>query len=136
MSFTHGRGAFRLDPSNPGEASKYIPLTLKKSGTNLDFTWSAPGGTCYVVDFALYEGDLTMLISSGGYTHDTQVACYQNFTTFQTPLNPPPVGQVFYYLAVSNDWNDEGSFGRDSNGVERPQSLTPCRGSQNLTVCN
>ena len=120
-------------PSAPGEAET---LMVTKSGTQLQFDWTAPGGAaCNPNDYALYKGNLATL-PGGNYNHDTQLTCSTGgTTTFSISLNDAKIGPTDYYLVTALNNTNEGSYGRQSDGTtERPPSANACK-PQNLNSC-
>ncbi|MBN2382793.1 hypothetical protein JXQ70_07915 [bacterium] len=102
-----------------------IPLTLEKYGTsNLILAWSA---SCLTADtdYEVYEGLI------GNFTSHTSKICTTSGSTgaFITPASGDR-----YYLVVPNNTVNEGSYGIDSDGVERPVGLSQCL-PQEVGVC-
>jgi len=114
----------------PGEPSG---LTIELGAQDLVFQWDAPGAACGTVDYAVYRGDLTSL-HGGSYAHDTAVSCQAGAGPLVLPLDDPQVGTADYYLVVGSNGVQEGSYGRNSNALERPAS-TQCQAAQNLAPC-
>jgi hypothetical protein len=102
-----------------------VPLTLAKGAFPLlSLSW---GASCSAgaVDYEVHEGVLasftshvSLLCSTGGAT-----------TALITPSSASS-----YYLVVPATSSTEGSYGKNSSGVERPASTLPCR-PQNLGSC-
>jgi Immune inhibitor A-like, MAM domain len=101
-------------------------FTVVKSGTNLNLSWSAPGGTCLVTGYGLYRGTLPWT----GYNH-AMLSCAIATTSTTTPQQ---AGSNYYLIVPLNSTN-EGSYGTDSAGIQRPQGSSPCH-AQSLTACN
>ncbi len=110
----------------PGEP---VNLQLSKSGGNLVFSWTAVGSTCSGSDYALYQGDLTQLPT---YTHDQITCTTGGATNYSMPI---PAGTSLYYIVTALTSSEEGSYGRDSSGTERPTSSTACKATTNRTAC-
>jgi hypothetical protein len=107
--------------ANPGT----IPptLTVAKAVTfplDLTLSWS---GSCSVgaEDYGVYKGTLPSF-----YTHGSLVCTTGGATTVTIT---PSAGDT-YYLVVPNHPNDEGSYGLDSGGLQRPQGGPACRVTQ------
>ena len=121
----------------PGEAANDGSFSLAKSGTDLLFSWEAPGGSCRPADYGLYTGNLSSLAS--GYGHDDALVCGETETTFSLALDDPLLnlsdGQ--YFLVVSSNGIHEGSYGLDPQAQQRPVSGSACHGGdQDLTPCD
>ncbi len=120
----------------PGESANDGSFTLAKNGTDLDFSWNGPGGGCDSSGYSLYTGDITSL--AGGYGHDTPLVCGQAGTTFSLPLSDADLnlfaGQ--YFLVVSGNGFQEGSYGKNTADDERPVSDNACLpGPQDTGEC-
>jgi len=103
----------RLSPAQLGGTAE--GLTVRKSGTtDLRLDWGA-SCTPSMPGFGVYEGTM------GSFSSHGPIACF--FGTTPTLTFTPQPGSR-YYLVVPNDGiNVEGSYGRDSAGVERPQGF-------------
>ena len=103
-------------------------LTVAKSGTNLNFAWAAPGGTCAPTQYKLYRGTLPWT----AYTH-LGWACTITGLTYSGIQDTGS----YYYLLVPRTATQEGSYGTDFPGlVQRPIGTPQCSGvTQNLTAC-
>jgi hypothetical protein len=91
------------------------PLRLTRSGGDVTLTWSVACGS--VGDYALYEGELGVTDSLVSRTCSTG-----GETTFT--LTPSP-GQR-YYLVVATADGAEGSYGRQSDDLERAAAPDAC----------
>ena len=108
------------------------PLTVRKSATapQLDLAW---GASCSATtsDYAIYEG--TIVITRRPWYDHSSLTCTTGNTLTQTIT---PTAGTFpsnhYYLIVPLTAASEGSYGLDSNGVERPVAAAPCRAVQDL----
>ena len=103
-----------------------VPLLANKNVVNLndvDLGWSA---SCNVgaTDYTVYMGDIGSF-----YNHD-QVVCTTASSTNYTVINP---GADKYFLVVPIAGTEEGSYGTDSTGSQRPQSTVPCNAVQNTS---
>jgi hypothetical protein len=114
----------------PGEPTE---LFIELSPQDLLFHWNAPDAACGTVDYAVYRGDLTAL-RGGAHTPDTVVSCQAQSGSLALPLNDPKLGAADYFLVVANNGIHEGSYGRDSNAIERP-ATTLCHAAQNIAAC-
>ena len=94
-------------------------LTLQKSGEDVTLTW---GGSCSGADndYEIYEGTL------GVYYSHTQRVCSTGGSLSHTLADE--FGD-HYFLVVPRNVSFEGSYGKDSAGVERPAGATTCAAS-------
>jgi len=114
----------------PGEASAQdVPLELMHAALDLasgviDVTYTP---ACDATSHTIYYGDLAT-VGAYGYSG---AACFLG--TSGSASFDPGSGSVFF-LVVAEDGVNEGSYGRDSHGVERPEDLnTPtCDRPQDL----
>jgi len=116
----------RITDSSCADAAGAVPdgdevpgtmLTIQKTpGTNLRLFWGASCQGCDT-DYGVYEGPL------GDYDAHSLKSCSSagNAATAVTP----EAGSTFYLIVPSNGLN-EGSYGRDSDGAERPPGGTVC----------
>ena len=86
------------------------------------------------MDYAVYRGDLAQL-PGGDYAHDTALSCATAGTSFAIAESDPSLGPSDYFLVVADNDFEEGSYGRDSQGTERPASASACHAAQNFTAC-
>lgn len=120
--------SFQADPG-------VIPptITLAKVAGLLRIAWSASscGGG---LDYGVYEGTIASLPV---YDH-TSIDCDDAGTPLQEDF-AFPVGSTYYLVTPHNDvtntnatFNDEGSYGTDSGGTERPVGTLTCAANQVL----
>ncbi len=108
-----------------------VPLTLAHSAGpgDLDLSW---GTSCAVTDddYAVYEGVL------GDFPSHVPVANPNCTTGGATMATITPGGGDHYYLVVPTGGSGlcEGSYGFDSDGAPRPQSLSACA-TQSVSEC-
>ena len=90
----------------------------------MDLSW---GPSCLATDtdYEVYEGTI------GNWTSHAPVVCSTGGLTTHT-LTPLAVGS--YYLVVPRKAFVEGSYGLDSNLVERPPSASACI-QQSVAAC-
>ena len=100
-------------------------LTVVKSGTNLNLTWTAPP-ICTPSGYGLYRGTLPWT----AYNH-ASIDCSITGTSTSTPSDTAS----YYYLIVPLTSTAEGSYGTSSSATERPQGSSPCRTIQDLNPC-
>ena len=82
------------------------------------------------LDYAIYEGTI-----GSYYSHDVSVVCTDTGGDLVEEVVPQSASS--YYLVVPLGEAAEGSYGRDSNGVERPvaTSVDRCLGAQVTGGC-
>ena len=103
----------------PGEASdREVPAEQMHADYNpgtgqVDMTYTA---ACDAADHTIYYGDLSN-VSSHGYS---DAACFVG--TSGTASFDPGSGSWFFLVVASNG-SEEGSFGKDSTVVERPEAV-------------
>ena len=119
---------------HPGEAGTRSPLIVTKSGSNLVFSWGKPSIACNPTDYAVYVGDLTTLRTTG-YSHNTVLTCSAGGTSYTISLSDPRIGAASYFLVVATDGASEGSYGKKTDGTERPVSAAACVATQDLNSC-
>jgi hypothetical protein len=95
------------------------------AGGDLALSW---GRSCLAsdTDYEVYEGTI------GDWTSHTSVLCSTGGAT-STTLTPQAADS--YYLVVPRNPLYEGSYGRDSAGVMRPQGGAACAIQQTVGVC-
>lgn len=135
ISFTHGRSAFKLTTVQvniPGEVPQKngtgTPLTVVKSGSsNLILSWGAPGGNCNPTDYGIYRGNI------GSYYSHTKLICSDTNNDLTETISVD--SGSYYYILVAHTSTDEGSYGKDKNGDERPAGTEKCIPNQKLDPC-
>jgi hypothetical protein len=112
----------------PGEAKS---LTLSRplgpgEPPSLTLRWSATctGGAS---DYAIYEGTL------GSWYSHSQLDCTDYGGDRQETVTPSPGNR--YYLVVPESAANEGSYGADSHGAQRPAGAATCRVTRVPTSC-
>jgi len=120
FSFVPAAGAVPDGGGVPG-----TPLTVNASGGNLTLAW---GSSCATgdTDYEIYEGSL------GHYYNHTRKFCTTGGS--RTITFPDPAASV-YYLVVPKDAVSEGSYGRATGGLERPQGTSACLPQQIALTC-
>ncbi|OGF66833.1 MAG: hypothetical protein A2Y62_10670 [Candidatus Fischerbacteria bacterium RBG_13_37_8] len=125
-------GAFKFNECTPRGAGEPGPILLAKS-SNLVISWPALPDGCGNRDYAVYKGDLAGLLSTTNYNHLSVTCTTSNTTTYSMAM---PSDASAYFLVTSESAFDEGSYGRNSGGTERPQAATsPCRSLQTIGAC-
>ena len=102
-------------------------LTMAKTGgPEVALSW---GASCVAgdTDFEIYEG------VQGEFASHTSKLCSTLGATSTTFL---PATDSSYYLVVPRNADREGSYGTDSNGVERPQGAAACLGQAAALACD
>ena len=107
------------EPSALDRRPDATPLTLTKAGSPgmLDLYWEPT----VAGEYNLYRGTLASL-GEGIYDHTTEGSCSLLEETTQVPMD---VGD-FYFLVVSRCGAVESSYGRHSEGTERPPAIETC----------
>jgi hypothetical protein len=116
----------RLDalslPADPGRVP--VPTLTVSKGPSfppmLDLSWG-PSTSAGADDYTIYEGNLQTLRTA--YSHLPEV-CSTGGSTNETIS--PAAGDSYYLVVPLNDY-DEGSYGTNSSGTERPPGSSPCR---------
>ena len=95
------------------------PLRVTRpAATRIRLSWERPAHD----RFNVYEGTLDSLWAADAYDHRRLGTCEREEA--ELAFRPPP-GDL-YYLVSSNCGGGEGSYGRDSLGVERPEGVNAC----------
>ncbi len=92
------------------------PLVVDKAGDDLTLSWG-PSCVSSDSDYEIYEGTVS------DFESHTPVVCS---TVGNTTMTFMPAAQSAYYLVVPRSPTQEGSYGTDSDGNERPQGLAQC----------
>ena len=108
-----------------------VPVTIsvgKSSRTSGDLTVSwAASCSSGAEDYGIYEGVL------GSWNSHVSVDCSDDGADLTEEITPAAGSR--YYLVVPQNPNDEGSFGTDSDGMERPPGAAMCIGTQSVNTC-
>ena len=120
LTINSGPGVGRVPDGITG-----APLQICKNFTQLDLTWGASCGAA-ATNFAVYEGTI------GSWTSHTPLLCS---TSNATSATVTASSGDRYYLVVPLSTTQEGSYGTTSAGAEIPQSMSPCKASQDLSGC-
>lgn len=100
-------------------------LAVAKQGpADLHLVWGAACAS--VQDYEVYEGTL------GTWTSHAPKLCT---TAGQTTATITPAASSRYYLAVAVNRGVEGSYGRRSDGTERPAAASSCVTRQGIANC-
>ncbi len=123
-------GQLPILPASPGEASgPASPMLVTGYSSPSGAISVSYGPACGAIDHTIYYGDLsqvaTMSFSGQACSLGTSAAATFN-----------PGSGSFFWVIVGNDAVVEGSYGKNSSGVERPEDsgLTTCQVPQNLTA--
>jgi len=112
-------GRIGADPAGVLRGSK-VPMP-----DDLRLEWG-PSCSSSATDYAVYEGTL------GSWGSHVPNRCTTAGAT-STVITPMPGDS--YFLIVPQSATEEGSYGTDSSGVPRGQSMTPCRTTSVLAEC-
>ncbi len=114
LTVTFGASSFPAGRVPDGEQVPGTQLmVVPAGGGDITLSWD---DSCVVTDtdFEIYEGLL------GDFTTHVARSCS---TLSATSFTLTPSGGNRYYLVVPRNATNEGSYGTDSNGVERPQAI-------------
>jgi hypothetical protein len=121
------------DPAGSTPDGDAIPGTQLVMGRNLagdlELSW---GESCNLddTDYSVYAGRIETLHPDGLYSHGL-ILCSTGGTTAATIA---PLQESTYYLVVPQNGTFDGSYGKASNGAERPAGVPACR-MQNMGAC-
>jgi hypothetical protein len=108
-----------------GSTPPALPLRLRKAPANgLFLGWAASCGV-NDEDYEIYEGTI------GDFTSHTPLHC--STAGAKSKIVTPGAGDT-YYLVVPRSVNREGSYGKESDGDERPSSGRACL-PQSIVSC-
>lgn len=121
--------SLRAQLASTGEVQDSLRV-LSKSGAEpsvaLTLAWGPscrPGAT----DYGIYEGHL------GSWYSHALLDCTDDLSDRVEAVSASPGNR--YYLVVPRRSADEGSYGRDALGVERPAGAPACVGTRILAAC-
>ena len=109
-----------------GGSVQGMPLgATKAQGTEITLSWAA---SCHVADsdYEIYEGTI------GDFGSYRWKYCSTGGATTMT-FEPGP--NSVFYLVVPSNLDREGSYGTDSDGIERPQGAPACLEQSITTTC-
>jgi hypothetical protein len=109
---------------NPGRVPPTIHVDKAPGAVTVSWSPSCSGGAD---DYEIYEGTI-----GSWYSHTSKV-CTDTGHDF-TETFVPGAGSD-YYLVVPKDSYEEGSYGRNSSGAERPVGIATCVAPQVLSDC-
>jgi hypothetical protein len=117
-STTAASNVEEIEVAGAGSAAGRVPalLTVDKSGDDITLQW-ADSCVATDTDYAVYEGTL------GDFTSHVSRVCTTGGATAATL---PPAEGLTYYLVVPRNAGHEGSYGKTSDGVERPAAASSC----------
>ncbi len=100
-----------------GYRSPGQPLTVDKDDREVVLNW---GDSCHAADadFEVYEGTL------GDFSSHVRRFCS---TSGETTSRFQPTSGDKYFLVVASNGSVEGSYGTDSEGIQRPTGVVSCR---------
>lgn len=113
-----------VGPGSPGEASGLV-VAVNANGVDLDLSWNLSCGA-HATDYAVAVGTIGSWYSHSITSCSTGGA---NATTLTLPEGNR------YYLVVPLSPTAEGSYGRSSDGTERPPAPNACVARQILDPC-
>ena len=113
--------------ADPGEVVDSLRVDLSESVPDaLVLSWGAACSSG-VEDDAIYEGEI------GTWPSHTAIDCSDDGGDRSETIAPGSGNH--YYLIVPWHANDEGSYGRDSNGDERARGTETCIATQVISGC-
>jgi hypothetical protein len=118
-----------LEPSTCAANAGRVPLTMrvaKLGGGAIRLIWD-PSCSPGAEDYGIYEGEL------GVWYEHTAVDCADDGADFGEDVDPTAGDR--YYLVVPHGAADEGSYGADSGGTERPVGTETCNPVQITAAC-
>ena len=116
--------AMLVGPGSPGDVSGLV-VAMNANGVDLDLSWNFSCGA-HATDYAVAVGTL-----GSWYSHSiTKCSTGGANATTITPL-----GGSHYFLVVPMSPTAEGSYGRSSDGTERPPAPNACLATQILDPC-
>ncbi len=120
FSLSIGSQACTSPLASPGAVPDGAPgttLTVTKSGSDVTLDWGASCSTSGV-DYAIYQGTI------GTYpSHAIEFCTTQGLLAKTFPVDPGSL----YFLVVPLSADREGSYGKDSALIERPQAAPACK---------
>jgi hypothetical protein len=103
--------------TNPQEASPAGDLRVGRAGAALAVSYTP---ACGAASHAIFFGTSPLV----GQLAWTGVACDVGVDgTARFDPGTPPAGRFFYFVVVGQNYQEEGSYGRDSEGLERPEAI-------------
>jgi hypothetical protein len=109
-----------------GDSVQGMPLSAAKAqGTEITLNWAA---SCHVADsdYEIYEGTI------GDFGSHSWKYCS---TGGATTMTFEPGANSVYYLVVPSNLDREGSYGTDSDGIQRTQGAPACLEQSITTTC-
>lgn len=110
-------------PNETVPGGRIVGLTGAKAGASITLNW-LPSCSVGDTDYEVYEGIL------GSWASHVPVTCNSGGLT----ATFPPAAGSSYYLVVPRNAGNEGSYGKNSVGVERPASASFCV-AQSVGTC-
>lgn len=109
----------------PGTVPVTITATrLLLNGSQIRLSW-APSCSAGGENYGIYEGAI------GSWYSHSLIDCSDDFSDLTEDIGTTSGNR--YYLVVPRNGNEEGSYGRDSSGTERPAGAPACLPSQVLS---
>ncbi len=112
-------------PAGAGSIPGSLTLT-RSSPTTLTLSWN-PSCSAGAQDYGIYQGTI------GSWASHTALDCHDDSYDFNETVTPGSGDR--YYLLIALRTGDEGSYGTDSSGAERPRGVSTCRTTQLLGPC-
>lgn len=112
--------------ADPGSVPTIYVDRTPIAPTVLIVSWTA-SCSAGAEDYGIYEGQL------GNWTSHGAIDCHDDGADRTEQI--APAGGNTYYLVVPFNANDEGSYGVDSWGIQRPRGNPTCATTQAVSVC-
>ncbi len=112
--------------ATPGQAPATITVDKSASPGRLWIRWQ-PSCSWGATDYGIYEGRI-----GAWYSHEA-IDCSDDGGDFQEEIAFGP--DSHYYLVVPFNGDNEGSYGQDDGGAERPVGTPACVATQSLAPC-
>ncbi len=111
----------------PASGTPLLVATNQLDSTHLDFSWGVACGD-NVSHYGIFEGVL------GDFASHGSLLCGVTGTT-ASDLTPSEGNTYYLLVPYSSADAEEGSYGTDSSGLERPRGANPCQANQDLRAC-
>ena len=112
--------------ANPGRVPKITIAKVAGLPNDLTLSWTT-SCSAGADDYGIYEGQI------GSWSSHVSIDCSDDFSNLSEQITTSAANN--YYLVVPHNLNDEGSYGLDSGGVERPVGGAACVTPQTITPC-
>lgn len=120
--------SFLLRPPSEASGGSNLMHVSKGTGTSIDITFTP--SNC-AQDHTIYWGQSPI---SGNLNWIDAECGYGNAISISFDPGDPPEGSFYYFVLVGNNGYEEGSYGKNSSGMERSEAtgISGCDWTQNL----